>query len=60
MLILAQLKLALLNLAKFDSKVYYFNMWLLAIKAKIRVNKAILGNLIAQFYYIYNWLKFII
>ena len=56
----ARLRLALLDLAKFDGKVYYFNMWLLAIKAKIRVDGAALSDLIAQFYYIYNRLELIV
>jgi len=43
--------------AKFDGKAYYFNTWLPAIKAKIRVDRAALGDSIAQFYYIYNRLE---
>jgi len=56
----ARLRLALLDPAKFDGKAYRFDMWLPAIKAKLRVNKAALSNLIAQFYYVYNRLKPII
>jgi len=50
----------LLDLAKFDGKAYRFDTWLPAIKAKLRVNKAALSNLIAQFYYIYNRLELIV
>ena len=55
-----RLRPALLDFAKFDGKAYYFDMWLLAIKAKIRVDGAALRDSIAQFYYIYNRLEFIV
>jgi len=57
---LARPRLALLDPAKFDGKAYYFNMWLLAIKAKIRVDRAAFSDLIVQFYYIYNRLELIV
>ena len=48
---------ALPDPAKFDGKVYYFDIWLLAIKAKLRVDGAALGDSIAQFYYVYDRLE---
>ena len=48
---------ALLDPAKFDSKAYHFDTWLPAIKAKIRVDGAALGDSIAQFYYVYDRLE---
>jgi len=56
----ARPKPALLDPAKFDSKAYHFNTWLLAIKAKIRVDGAALSDLIAQFYYVYDRLELIV
>ena len=47
----------MLDPTKFDGKAYYFNTWLLAIKAKIRVDGAALGDSIAQFYYVYDRLE---
>jgi hypothetical protein len=47
----------LLDLAKFDGKAYHFDTWLLAIKAKIRVDGAALSDSIAQFYYVYDRLE---
>ncbi|PVH71009.1 hypothetical protein DL98DRAFT_436016, partial [Cadophora sp. DSE1049] len=45
--------------AKFDGKVYYFDTWLLAIKAKLRVDglSGAFGNFVAQFYYVYDCLE---
>jgi len=45
---------ALPDPAKFDGKAYHFDTWLPAIKAKIRVDGAALGDSIAQFYYVYD------
>ena len=56
----ARPRLALLDPIKFDSKAYCFDTWLPAIKAKLRVNRAALGDLIAQFYYVYNRLELIV
>ena len=39
--------------AKFDGQSYKFDTWLPAIKAKLRVNGAAIGDSIAQFYYVY-------
>jgi hypothetical protein len=39
--------------AKFDGQSYKFDTWLLAIKAKLRVDGAAIGDSIAQFYYVY-------
>lgn len=39
--------------AKFDGKSYKFDTWLPAIKAKLRVDNAAIGDSIAQFYYVY-------
>ncbi|PVH69056.1 hypothetical protein DL98DRAFT_439837, partial [Cadophora sp. DSE1049] len=49
-------KLILPDPAKFDSKAYHFDIWLLAIKAKLRVNSfsSALSNSVAQFYYVYD------
>ena len=48
---------ALPDPVKFDGKAYRFDTWLPAIKAKLRVDGAALGDSIAQFYYIYNRLE---
>jgi len=48
---------ALPDPAKFDGKAYHFDTWLPAIKAKIRVDGAALGDSIAQFYYVYDRLE---
>ena len=48
---------ALPDPAKFDGKAYRFDTWLPAIKAKLRVDRAALGNSIAQFYYVYDRLE---
>ncbi|KAH6696643.1 hypothetical protein BKA61DRAFT_710306, partial [Leptodontidium sp. MPI-SDFR-AT-0119] len=49
----------LLDLAKFDGKVYHFDTWLLAIKAKLRVDglSGALSDSVAQFYYVYDRLE---
>lgn len=39
--------------AKFDGQSYKFDTWLPAIKAKLRVDNAAIGDAIAQFYYVY-------
>ena len=39
--------------AKFDGQPYKFDTWLLAIKAKLRVNNTAIGDAITQFYYVY-------
>jgi hypothetical protein len=57
---LARLRLALLDLVKFDGKAYRFDTWLPAIKAKLRVDGVALGDSIAQFYYIYDRLELIV
>ncbi|KAH6695982.1 hypothetical protein BKA61DRAFT_254250 [Leptodontidium sp. MPI-SDFR-AT-0119] len=45
--------------AKFDGKAYHFDTWLLAIKAKLRVDglSGALGDSVAQFYYVYDRLE---
>jgi hypothetical protein len=48
---------ALPDPAKFDGKAYHFDTWLPAIKAKLRVDGAALGDSIAQFYYVYDRLE---
>ena len=52
-----RLRPALLDPAKFDGKAYHFDTWLPAIKAKLRVDGAALGDSIAQFYYVYDRLE---
>jgi hypothetical protein len=51
----SQRKLYLPNVNKFDGVLYYFNTWLLLIKAKLFVNKDAFSDLsgISQFYYVY-------
>ncbi|KAH6699773.1 hypothetical protein BKA61DRAFT_496257, partial [Leptodontidium sp. MPI-SDFR-AT-0119] len=55
----SRLKPILPDLTKFDSKVYHFDTWLPAIKAKLRVDglSGALGDSVAQFYYVYDRLK---
>ncbi|PMD12151.1 hypothetical protein NA56DRAFT_587674, partial [Hyaloscypha hepaticicola] len=38
---------------KFTGSTYKFDTWLPSIKAKLRVDSPIIGDEIAQFYYIY-------
>ena len=45
------------DLKKFNNKTYKFNTWLLAIRAKLRINNPAISNSTAQFYYIYGNLK---
>ncbi len=52
-----RLRPVLLDPTKFDDKAYHFNTWLPLIKAKLRVDGAVLGDLITQFYYVYNRLE---
>lgn len=48
---------ALPDPTKFDGKAYHFDTWLPAIKAKLRVDGAALGDSITQFYYVYDRLE---
>ncbi|OCK93898.1 uncharacterized protein K441DRAFT_562959, partial [Cenococcum geophilum 1.58] len=41
------------NLEKFNGQSSMFDTWLLLIKAKLRVNGAAIGDIVAQFYYVY-------
>ncbi|PMD27015.1 hypothetical protein NA56DRAFT_223969 [Hyaloscypha hepaticicola] len=41
------------NPEKFAGSTYKFNTWLPSVKAKLRVDGPVIGDEIAQFYYVY-------
>ena len=42
---------------KFNSKTYKFDIWLLVIRAKLRIDSLTIGDSTAQFYYVYGNLE---